>query len=365
MTKHLSRQSSLTLGLLNHEFLDSIKNKDVKKINELIREGFSIRNPINKKDISPLECLIQCVDYDSRFMNTLAIIEPGFWNYEDSVNGNTALHFAIKHNNLLILQSFLKIKSLRAKLNQKNKEGTTPLQLACNLNNFIIVQELIAAGVELSSTDNLGLTPLHYATKNQDIDLATLLLEHGASVDHQGSSVYQYGPVHFAASHGNIDFLKLLYKYAANLDILNYNNETALYLAVSKGYINAASFLLEHQANVNTLAKKEQMSPLYLAVKSDNYNMVSLLLCYQADPNLLGTRRKTILDSLLSRSPEAQDMINLLREYGALTIQELIENNELEYPEETSPGPRNRVLSSPVIFSHPDSPITTIYKYQL
>lgn len=77
------------------------------------------------------------------------------------------------------------------------------------------------------------------------------------------------------------------------------HNETPLYQAASEGWLRAATYLLDHGADIN-IGSRQQESPLYAATGSGNRAMVELLLSRGADVNATsfdGTRntRQTCL----------------------------------------------------------------------
>ena len=57
------------------------------------------------------------------------------------------------------------------------------LHLAVRAGDIDKTRELLKAGADVNSRDNLGGTPLHSAAWNGNVELATLLLENGAAVD--------------------------------------------------------------------------------------------------------------------------------------------------------------------------------------
>lgn len=101
-----------------------------------------------------------------------------------------------------------------------------------------------------------GETPLHWTTVNGYDKIAELLIQNGANVN--AMTVYGRTPMHWAAINGNfncysivtkevdtftVNFLlednvkiaDLLLKSGGNVNVIDYNGQTALSLAISKG----------------------------------------------------------------------------------------------------------------------------------
>ena len=59
----------------------------------------------------------------------------------------------------------------------------TPLHQAASKNFLDVAWLLIKHGAEIDATDTTGNTPLREAVSNNSFDVATLLIEHGANTD--------------------------------------------------------------------------------------------------------------------------------------------------------------------------------------
>lgn len=71
-----------------------------------------------------------------------------------------------------------------------------------------MVKELLEEGAYVDATDEMGLTPLHEAAKNGQLDIVGMLLNAGAdptAVDNNNKN-----PLHYAAENGHTDILRLL-----------------------------------------------------------------------------------------------------------------------------------------------------------
>jgi hypothetical protein len=71
---------------------------------------------------------------------------------------------------------------------------------------------------------------LHYAARDNDLNLARALVEAGADVNAQDSS--GFAPLHFAASQWAVDVARLLLAAGARVDPVNRHGNTPLWDAV-------------------------------------------------------------------------------------------------------------------------------------
>lgn len=158
--------------------------------------------------------------------------------------GNTVLHLAARKNMVERCELALQNTSCRALLNSKNKDGETPLHIACVERNRTIAEVLLKNGADINATDNLGLTPLHCAIiaqgsfeentgsdRPEDTSLIELILAHkeidkNIKTFHQGATA-----LHLAAAWALPDAVALLIKEGADRHSTTWRGETGLHWA--------------------------------------------------------------------------------------------------------------------------------------
>nr|XP_046240871.1 ankyrin repeat and SOCS box protein 14-like isoform X2 [Scatophagus argus] len=123
-------------------------------------------------------------------------------------------------------------------------------------------------------------------------------------------------PLHEAAAQSNQNILELTFK-ASGLDSVENRTprgQTPLFLAVERGLIENASFLLQHGAQLNC-QDEDQDSPLFVAIRSDRADLVKLLLLRGSRVNQEGChgRRPLHEASRLGNAP----LVTLLLGAGA------------------------------------------------
>nr|WP_133138292.1 ankyrin repeat domain-containing protein [Legionella tucsonensis] len=194
-----------------------------------------------------------------------------------------ALHKEIRRNNLhvtsttTLLLSAVKARNVElinkliekgVNLNTPNKQGLTPLMLACRHGFDEIVQILLENGANTDLTDKKGNSALHHACIEGYTNIAQQIISSNPELVNL-SNTEKISPLMYAITlHEDVELAKLL---LANKSEVNF---AGLYLACTKGRLNVVEVLLELapgilENNVNLIAT---------AIKSGNKNLVKLLL---------------------------------------------------------------------------------------
>lgn len=159
--------------------------------------------------------------------------------------------------------------------------------------------------------DDMGMTPLHYASKRKGVDLAEWLISKGADVntrDYNGRT-----PLYMAALQGQTSECKMLIRRGARVNTSDEDGRTPLHNA-SNG--SCATVLLRASANINAHDKKG-ITPLFDAVSTDRTDVVKVLISSHAnlnDRDKLGKtpltwakqRKHVTISKLLSRAGARQ-----------------------------------------------------------
>ena len=101
--------------------------------------------------------------------------------------------------------------------------------------------------VDLNSADSDGLTALHYAAKNGDCSLISLLLDDGVKCNVKDAKGMT--PLHYAACDGHVDAVKLLAEKTSSIDVLDSENRTPLFHACIHNFASVVDFLIKKGAN--------------------------------------------------------------------------------------------------------------------
>ncbi|XP_049874169.1 85/88 kDa calcium-independent phospholipase A2 [Pectinophora gossypiella] len=185
------------------------------------------------------------------------------------LEGNTVFHYAAASNKEII--NALANKTATS-LNLFNKQGYTPLHMACLANAPDCVRALILAGADVNLT----------AAKRSTSSLPGLVgdvLEDNRPKLYQQDMKYGGTPLHWAVSR---EVIEALVDKNCDMNALNFDDRTALHVHVLRGRLECAIALLSRGAELN-IQDKEGNTPLHLAVKQSNIAIVQALVVFGAD----------------------------------------------------------------------------------
>ena len=190
--------------------------------------------------------------------------------------------------------------------------GFTPLHLAIRKCDLEIVKLLLKHNADPNSQDDIERTPLYFAIFKGNIEIVKELLINGAEVDKQ---TYGVTPFLNALNLERIDIAKILLKHGANIDaIINssywYGGCTSLHEAAGHGKLEKVLFLLNHNANINAVGVHKR-TPLHVATMFGSAEVIQTLLLYGANANLKDENLLTAFQYV-----SVEEGLNIFLEYG-------------------------------------------------
>ena len=135
-------------------------------------QGYQFLEAVKKKDGTKVED---------------ALSEPGstIVNTRDVTTGETALHIVTQRRDITWL-TYLLAKG--ANVNMRDARGVTALQLASNLGWLDGVELLVAQKARIDDANDAGETPLIFAVHRRDIPMMRVLLKAGADPERKDNS---------------------------------------------------------------------------------------------------------------------------------------------------------------------------------
>uniref|UniRef100_A0A8C2S9N8 K Homology domain-containing protein n=1 Tax=Capra hircus TaxID=9925 RepID=A0A8C2S9N8_CAPHI len=173
-----------------------------------------------------------------------------------------------------------------ASLEEVNDEGYTPLMEAAREGHEEMVALLLGqgcvsnttAGANVHATTATGDTALTYACENGHTDVADVLLQAGADLEHESEGGRT--PLMKAARAGHVCTVQFLISKGANVNRTTANNDhTVLSLACAGGHLAVVELLLAHGADP-THRLKDGSTMLIEAAKGGHTSVVCYLLDY-------------------------------------------------------------------------------------
>jgi ankyrin repeat protein len=131
-----------------------------------------------------------------------------------------------------------------------------------------------AGNVNLPEAD--GMTALHYAVLNNDVNVVTALVKAGANV--HSASRYGVTPIYLAAQNGSAAVLAVLLDAGADPNQLYREGETALMTAARTGDYDTVKLLLDKGAKVDEREQWHGQTALMWAAAQGHANLIPLLV---------------------------------------------------------------------------------------
>eukprot|EP01117_Protostelium_nocturnum_P016737 TRINITY_DN6690_c0_g1_i3.p1 TRINITY_DN6690_c0_g1~~TRINITY_DN6690_c0_g1_i3.p1 ORF type:complete len:310 (-),score=69.97 TRINITY_DN6690_c0_g1_i3:69-998(-) len=168
---------------------------------------------------------------------------------ESTSDGWTALHAAAGSS--LEVTKFLLKKG--AKVNVKNKEGLTPLHVACTSGGSGIIDILLYNKADKNACNDMGVTPLHLACTSGSYYSVDSLLSWSPDVNAIIPSS-KLTPLHFAAQVGRKEIIRLLVNKKADIKSIDSEGRTPADLACNE---RIAKFIREGAPGSGFKLKKD------------------------------------------------------------------------------------------------------------
>ena len=254
--------------------------------------SISKESPSNNLDLNSFEFFDALSKGDIEKVRTF-FYDPNFkiWQIKDE-NNYTALHHSVLKNNydltVLILEQLKKgigmssTQKLENFINEKNKEGITALHYAVTNGNIKIVQLLKKLGANLEAVTNTGKNIMHIASGSNQPSMLIYLLLHEAqdisSVDENGST-----PLHWACYYSAEESVNYLLSLNVDINAQDKENFTPLHLAVSSNSINIVRLLLQKGADKKLINNYNEL-PIDIARKKNYTEIVKILAIKEFNP---------------------------------------------------------------------------------
>jgi ankyrin repeat protein len=278
----------------------AIRTDDLAAIRALLRD-----TPVDRVDADGQTPLMLAAAFGSDAAVRL-LITSGANARAKTDAGLTALHLAATNAAKVRLMI-----DAGADVTAASSAGRTPLLIAASANgNIDVVRLLLARGANVNDADGVGITPLVAAANVNDLEVAKLLLAHGASALKTSTAEGVSTPLTGAARNGNTELVRLLLAGKADVNaigaetgprvkngLITFARVTALHMAAVSGNVEAVRMLLDAGATVDPRDARG-MTPLMFAIATDRPNprLIRVLLQAGASSSLESLAGETAVD---------------------------------------------------------------------
>jgi uncharacterized protein len=217
-----------------------------------------------------------------------------------SSDGSTALLWLAHWNDLETANLLL---GAGADANTANDFRMTPLSEACTNGNSALVRSLLKSGANPNTAVATGQTPLMTCARSGSVDAVRMLIEYGAAINAKEPAQNQTALM-WAAAEGHPDVVKAFIDAHADLKANSKQGFTAIHFAARVGDLESVKLLLAAGVDANFLTYVEGganrvtsqlgiaktqgalgYTPLLVAVVRGQVDLALYLLDHGADPN--------------------------------------------------------------------------------
>jgi ankyrin repeat protein len=197
-----------------------------------------------------------------------------------SASGESPLADAVERGNRAVIRRLLE---QHAEVNIRQVDGMTALHWAAYNDDLETAKMLMAAGVDVQATNHYGVTPLSLACQNGNGDLVTRLLTSGA--DPNAALRGGETPLMTASRTGKPGPVRALLERGARVDAKEKHGQTALMWAADEGHAAVVELLLNAGADFRTALPDAGFTPLLFAAREGRIEVIRTLLKAGADVN--------------------------------------------------------------------------------
>jgi ankyrin repeat protein len=160
------------------------------------------------------------------------------------------------------------------------------------------VKSLLKQAADVNAAQGDGMTALHWAAMNGDVELAQMLIVAGAN-SRATTRLGSYTPLYLASQQGHGQVVQAIIKAGGDVKAGTPNGTTPLMVAAASGEVDAVKALVDAGADVNAKDGVRAQTPIMYAAASNRAAVIELLVSKGAD---------------LKATSKVSDLANLSRE---------------------------------------------------
>ena len=191
---------------------------------------------------------------------------------DEGAQSSEAMHLATNRGSMSTLDELAHAKP--EMVNAKDSRGRTPLMIALLSGNEEVASYLLEKGASSDIGKEPSITACHLAAKTGQISTLHLLL--AAGVDITAISRTGTHPLGIASAGGFDDIVRLLITNGADIDAQDADGMTALHFAIKHGHFSTSTLLVESGASIQKQTERG-LSPVHLASREGFLDILKYL----------------------------------------------------------------------------------------
>ena len=202
-------------------------------------------------------------------------------------------------------------------LDRGDRQGRSALFKACGNNSHEIARLLLEKGATVDHKDEDGHTALAISSQEGHIECMKLLLEKGAEVNL--ASTNGVTPVQRAAVNDRPEAISLLMAHKADINLKDKAGHSALLLASHKGHLECVRRILDSSSGADpNIFDNDGDNALTFATIKESIDVMRLLLTAGTDPNMKNKNSNTVLFRVVHTS--AHEALKVLLDSGLANL---------------------------------------------
>lgn len=302
-------------------------NKNGKVTKLLLDKGskFDINNIIH------VEMLTEII-FGSKYKNIIdAIKNNDIKAIEFFKHNGVDINSVDKQNNSLLIvscmyskpETILYLINNEVDINLHNNLGFTPLMYASKRGDIKTIYSFLTQKVNLNQKTKDGLSALIIAAENNNKEIVQLLIEKGALFDINDKNQVRiltknlffngYETIIDAVINNDLKAIKFFLDNDIDIDFSDKLGNTTLLVATEKSNIETIKFLVYAKANVNVVNNKNY-TPLMFAVERGFFEIVDLLIGFGSNVDATNNEDETAL--MIATTSGREEIVKLLIKKG-------------------------------------------------
>ena len=307
------------------EIHNSVLNNDIHVLEELLKKETNI----NTLDKGGRTALHLAASYNSPYIQLLLSFPDIDTNRPDEVLKWTPLRYACRTKSWMAMDILLQnganpddivFTTHNAKtqkwgqagmsVNLTDKDEFTPLRVSAQFGNLEVTKALVEGDAAINSTNTYGLTPLMVAAQNGKLQTFRYLTKIGADINVRDTT-NDNTALHYAAASGSVDIISLLLVAGMSVNLCNTKDSTPLHVSAEFDHLEATKALVQRGAAINN-ANKYGLTPLMVAAQNGKLETFRYLTNIGADINVRDTINDNNTALHYAAASGSVDIINLL-----------------------------------------------------
>lgn len=158
----------------------------------------------------------------------------------------------------------------------------SPVADAAQRGDLELVRSLLTVGADVNAAQGDGMTPLHWAALNDEVEMIGVLLYAGANTG-STTRLGAYTPLHVASRNGHAGAVAALLDGGSDANAAATTGVAALHFAAAAGSTEAIAALLDGGADIDALEAANGQTPLIFAAAAGRIGAVNALIERGAD----------------------------------------------------------------------------------